>query len=142
MAIHDTLCVLQGCDDSVLLDDTGNFAGDKTAPFNLNSLRGSEVIDAIKSDLESGFPETVSCAEILAVAAADSEQLCSEIADSTMTLAYLDLTTPAAFDSHYCVDLLPGKGLLPSDLFFVIVDERTLEIGESDVEDLFLFFRT
>uniref|UniRef100_A0A6N2MVG8 peroxidase n=1 Tax=Salix viminalis TaxID=40686 RepID=A0A6N2MVG8_SALVM len=62
----------EGCDDSVLLDDTGNFAGDKTAPFNLNSLRGSEVIDAIESDLESGFPETVSCAEILAVVATDS----------------------------------------------------------------------
>ncbi|KAM7280425.1 hypothetical protein ACFE04_007559 [Oxalis oulophora] len=61
-----------GCDASVLLDDTANFIGEKTAPPNLNSLRGLELIDAIKSDLESTCPETVSCADILAIAARDS----------------------------------------------------------------------
>lgn len=62
----------QGCDASVLLDDTASFTGEKTAGPNLNSLRGFEVIDSIKSQLETMCPQTVSCADILAVAARDS----------------------------------------------------------------------
>jgi hypothetical protein len=56
----------------VLLDDTQNFVGEKTAAPNLNSLRGFEVIDAIKSELESVCPQTISCADILATVARDS----------------------------------------------------------------------
>ncbi|KAM1272108.1 hypothetical protein ACFX2J_032842 [Malus domestica] len=61
-----------GCDASVLLDDTANFTGEKTAGANANSLRGFDVIDTIKSQLESLCPKVVSCADILTVAARDS----------------------------------------------------------------------
>ncbi|KAK8704083.1 hypothetical protein V6N13_047716 [Hibiscus sabdariffa] len=58
--------------NAMLLDDTEDFVGEKTAPPNLNSPRGFEFIDAIKSELESVCPQTVSSADILATVARDS----------------------------------------------------------------------
>jgi peroxidase len=69
--LHAVL-ICQGCDGSVLLDDKPFFVGEKTAVPNANSLRGFEVIDAIKAELERECPETVSCADLLAIAARDS----------------------------------------------------------------------
>lgn len=63
---------LQGCDGSILLDDTPTFTGEKTAGPNNNSLRGYDVVDNIKSNVEASCPQVVSCADILAVAARDS----------------------------------------------------------------------
>lgn len=57
---------MQGCDGSILLDGD---SGEKFALPNHNSVRGYEVIDAIKADLESVCPEVVSCADIVALAA-------------------------------------------------------------------------
>lgn len=63
---------LQGCDASVLLDDTPSFTGEKTAGANINSLRGFDVIDDIKTLVEAACPGVVSCADILALAARDA----------------------------------------------------------------------
>ncbi|RDX74699.1 Cationic peroxidase 1, partial [Mucuna pruriens] len=61
-----------GCDASVLLDDTSTFTGEKSAGANVNSLRGFEVIDDIKTKVEAVCPGVVSCADIVAIAARDS----------------------------------------------------------------------
>lgn len=63
---------MQGCDASILLDDTPSFRGEKTANPNVNSARGFEVIDDIKSNVERLCPGVVSCADILAITALES----------------------------------------------------------------------
>ncbi|KAK7294825.1 hypothetical protein RJT34_17722 [Clitoria ternatea] len=72
LRLHFHDCFVQGCDASVLLSDTSSFTGEQSAFGNVNSLRGFDVIDTIKSQVESLCPGVVSCADILAVAARDS----------------------------------------------------------------------
>lgn len=72
LRLHFHDCFVQGCDGSVLLEDTITLQGEKEAPNNKNALKGFRIIDRIKNRLESECPGTVSCADILTVAARDA----------------------------------------------------------------------
>lgn len=90
---------LQGCDGSILLDDTANMTGEKTAAPNSNSVRGFDVIDTIKSQLESLCPGVVSCADIVAVAARDSV-----VAVSRMILVILQFCSLRCWNGYFELD--------------------------------------
>ncbi|KAL0537661.1 hypothetical protein IC582_026644 [Cucumis melo] len=73
LRLHFHDCFVNGCDGSILLDDTDTFTGEKTAFPNANSIRGFEVVDQIKTQVNQACKgNVVSCADILAVAARDS----------------------------------------------------------------------
>ncbi|XP_030523128.1 peroxidase 10 [Rhodamnia argentea] len=72
LRLHFHDCIVDGCEGSVLLDDTVDMKGEKNALPNHNSLRGFEVIDSIKADLEKFCPYTVSCTDILTLAAREA----------------------------------------------------------------------
>lgn len=72
LRLHFHDCFVNGCDGSVMLDDNATFTGEHMALPNNNSIRGLNVIDAAKAALENQCNQTVSCADILAIAARTS----------------------------------------------------------------------
>uniref|UniRef100_K4BFP2 peroxidase n=1 Tax=Solanum lycopersicum TaxID=4081 RepID=K4BFP2_SOLLC len=65
-------CFVKGCDVSVFLNGSGTLISEKLSNTNINSTRGFDVIDEIKFVVEKKCPQTVSCADILTLAARDS----------------------------------------------------------------------
>ncbi|KAM7262111.1 hypothetical protein ACFE04_021188 [Oxalis oulophora] len=73
LQFHD--CFVNGCDGSVLLDDTPYMLGEKLSLSNINSLRSFELVDQVKDALEKACPGIVSCADIIIMASRDAVML-------------------------------------------------------------------
>ncbi|CAI9758788.1 unnamed protein product [Fraxinus pennsylvanica] len=141
LCLHFHDCFANGCDGSVLLDDTSTFAGEKNKNPNKDSAGGFDVIDAIKANVEKACPSKVSCADILTLSARESVYLrlfdfdgagnpdptldasilstlrtvCPNQNNSDTNLASLDPTTTNKFDNNYFKNLINNSGLLQSD---------------------------
>ncbi|CAA7019819.1 unnamed protein product [Microthlaspi erraticum] len=102
LQFHD--CFVNGCDASVLLDDTPNMLGEKLALSNINSLRSFEVVDDIKEALEKACPATVSCADIVIMASRDAVALTGG-PDWEVKLGRKDSFTASQKDSD---DIMPS----------------------------------
>lgn len=125
LRLHFHDCFVQGCDGSVLLNST---SGEQTVAPNL-SLRAEalKIINDIKENVEAACSGTVSCADILALAARDSVDIaggpCYPIplgrrdsltfANSTTVLA--NLPAPTSNVTHL-ISIFGPKGLNNTDL--------------------------
>ncbi|CAA6673024.1 unnamed protein product [Spirodela intermedia] len=107
---HD--CFVRGCDASVLLVDTATFVGEQSAGPNINSIRGMDVIEEIKSAVEASCNGTVSCADILALATRDGVAL-SGGPSWTVPLGRRDATTASLNEANIN---LPGPSFSLSAL--------------------------
>jgi peroxidase len=70
LRLHFHDCFVRGCDASIMINSNSSTA-EKDADPNL-TLRGYEVIEAIKVKVEAACPLIVSCADIMAMAARDA----------------------------------------------------------------------
>ncbi|KAK6146750.1 hypothetical protein DH2020_020619 [Rehmannia glutinosa] len=121
---HD--CFVQGCDASILLDNADGIQSEKDAGPNANSVRGFEVIEAAKREVERGCPRIVSCADILTLAARDASVAVGG-PTWTVRLGRRDSTTanraqantdlPGPFSTlAQLISAFGNKGLSPTDM--------------------------
>ncbi|PIN19900.1 Peroxidase [Handroanthus impetiginosus] len=121
---HD--CFVQGCDASILLDETPSIQSEKTAVPNNNSVRGFGVIEAAKREVERICPGVVSCADILTLAARDASVMVGgpswevklgrrDSTTASRALANSDLPSPFA-DLNTLIAFFDNKGLSVRDM--------------------------
>ncbi|XP_004305287.1 PREDICTED: peroxidase 29-like [Fragaria vesca subsp. vesca] len=70
LAFHD--CQVDGCDASVLLREADGSSSMETESDKNFGIRKLETIDMIKTSLEQHCPQTVSCADIIQLAAREA----------------------------------------------------------------------
>ncbi|KAL6336611.1 hypothetical protein AAG906_035925 [Vitis piasezkii] len=104
---HD--CFVNGCDASILLDDSPSIQSEKHAAPNFKSARGFEVVDRIKAALECSCRGVVSCADILALASEASVSL-SGGPSWTVLLGRRDSTTANQAGANTSIPS-PSEGL-------------------------------
>ncbi|KAI9108502.1 hypothetical protein K1719_020386 [Acacia pycnantha] len=125
LLFHD--CFVNGCDASILLDDTCTFTGEKTAGPNNGSIRGYEVIDEIKSKVEAACPGIVSCADIVYIAARDSVVLLGgpnwevklgrrDSKTANFNLAQSGVLPPPSSNLSHLIDTFKAQGLSTRDM--------------------------
>ncbi|KAM0933308.1 putative peroxidase [Dioscorea sansibarensis] len=139
LRLHFHDCFVQGCDASVLISGSSS---EKSA-FQNFGLRGFEVVDDAKSQLETACPGVVSCADILALAARDAVDLAGGPSwsvplgrrDGMISSASEATSLPSPADSVAVQrQKFADKGLTDHDLV-TLVGAHT--IGQTDC----LFFR-
>ncbi|XP_050231807.1 putative Peroxidase 48 [Mercurialis annua] len=132
LVFHD--CFVAGCDASILLDGVDDKKSEKDSTPNHN-LKGFDIIDLIKSQVEEICPGIVSCADIVVLAARegvlqaggpfyplftgrrDSTQSFSNMAENELPSPHADLSDTLAsfasrgFDERETVSLLGGHSL-------------------------------
>ncbi|KAF6990890.1 hypothetical protein CFC21_008038 [Triticum aestivum] len=76
-SVEDVVRKEMGCDGSVLLDSANKTAEKDTQPNQ--TLRGFGFVERVKAAVEKACPDTVSCADILALIARDAVWLVSRV---------------------------------------------------------------
>ncbi|XP_043708544.1 peroxidase 46-like [Telopea speciosissima] len=120
LLFHD--CMVEGCDGSVLLEGNGT---ERSDPAN-TSLGGFSVVDSAKELLELFCPATVSCSDILALAARDAVEFAGGPNVQVMTgrrdgrVSLASNVRPNIIDTSFTLDemnnLFSSKGLSLDDL--------------------------
>ncbi|EXB91219.1 Peroxidase 60 [Morus notabilis] len=130
LQFHD--CFVYGCDASILLDGPET---EKNAPPNL-SVRGYDLIDDIKDEIEKICPGIVSCADIIAMATRDAISLAALRSSREEPFRYdvetgrrdgivsrgsdiVDLPPPTATASN-SIKAFQKKGLTATDMVYLL----------------------
>ncbi|XP_021754780.1 peroxidase 57-like [Chenopodium quinoa] len=126
MLFHD--CFVRGCDASLLLDGENT---EKTAGPN-RSVRGYELIDDIKRDVENVCPNKVSCADIIVIVTRATVELASSgaIAYNKVETGRRDGETSLASDAmslpppnvpvSQAITTFGAKGFTPEDFVLLL----------------------